>query len=70
MFMSTITEGFQYDGAIMITASHLPFNRNGLKFFVAEGGLESSDIKALIALAQKKRIIRKLGAAAIRRWTS
>ena len=54
MFMSTITEGFQYDGAIMITASHLPFNRNGLKFFVAEGGLESSDIKALIALAQKE----------------
>lgn len=54
MFMSTITEGFGYDGAIMITASHLPFNRNGLKFFVQEGGLESSDIKEVIAIAQKE----------------
>lgn len=32
MFMSTVTDGFQCDGAIMLTASHLPFNRNGLKF--------------------------------------
>lgn len=54
MFMSTITDGFSYDGSIMITASHLPFNRNGLKFFVKEGGLESSDIKELIALAEEK----------------
>ena len=54
MFMSTITEGFGYDGAIMITASHLPFNRNGLKFFVQEGGLESSAIKEVIAIAQKE----------------
>ncbi len=32
--------GHQYDGAIMITASHLPFHRNGFKFFTAEGGAE------------------------------
>lgn len=32
MFMSTVTDGYQCDGAIMLTASHLPFNRNGLKF--------------------------------------
>ena len=30
MFMSTITPSFECDGAIMLTASHLPFNRNGL----------------------------------------
>ena len=53
MFMSTITEGFEYDGSIMITASHLPFNRNGMKFFVKEGGLESSDIKEVIAVAEE-----------------
>ncbi len=52
MFMTTVTDGYRYDGAIMITASHLPFNRNGLKFFVREGGLEASDIEELIALAE------------------
>ena len=28
------------------TANHLPFNRNGLKFFTAEGGLNKPDITA------------------------
>ena len=51
MFMSTITAGFECDGAIMLTASHLPFNRNGLKFFTAQGGLEKQDISDLLALA-------------------
>ena len=40
MFMATVTEGYAYDGTVMITASHLPFNRNGFKFFTAGGGLE------------------------------
>ncbi len=52
MFMSTITEGFKFDGSVMVTASHLPFNRNGFKFFTANGGLESSDIKQIIAFAE------------------
>ncbi|MEZ4627859.1 MAG: hypothetical protein R2912_07165 [Eubacteriales bacterium] len=30
--VSTVTKGFEYDGAIMLTASHLPRNRNGMKF--------------------------------------
>ncbi len=51
MFMATVTPGFEYHGAVMITASHLPWNRNGLKFFTAAGGLESGDIKAILALA-------------------
>jgi phosphomannomutase len=51
MFMSTITAEFECDGAIMLTASHLPFNRNGLKFFTTEGGLEKQDISAILALA-------------------
>ena len=51
MFMSTITAGFECDGAIMLTASHLPFNRNGLKFFTAQGGLEKQDISDILALA-------------------
>ena len=52
MFMSTVTEGYLYDGSVMITASHLPFNRNGFKFFTAQGGLESSDIKQILAYAE------------------
>ncbi|NEO85728.1 MAG: phosphomannomutase/phosphoglucomutase [Spirulina sp. SIO3F2] len=51
MFMSTVTPEFGCDGAIMLTASHLPFNRNGLKFFTAQGGLGKPDIKAILALA-------------------
>jgi len=51
MFMSTVTEGYTFDGSVMITASHLPFNRNGFKFFTAEGGLEKSDIKEILAYA-------------------
>ncbi len=52
MFMSTVTEGYMFDGSIMITASHLPFNRNGFKFFTAGGGLESANIKEILAFAE------------------
>ena len=52
MFMTTVIEGYEYDGSIMLTASHLPFNRNGLKFFTKDGGLEKADITAILELAQ------------------
>ena len=52
MFMSTVTEGYLFDGSVMITASHLPFNRNGFKFFTAEGGLEKADIKEILEYAE------------------
>lgn len=52
MFMSTVIAGHEYDGSIMLTASHLPFNRNGLKFFTNEGGLEKGDITAILEIAQ------------------
>lgn len=47
-FMSTIFPEIAADGGIMITASHLPFNKNGMKFFTAEGGLNKGDIKELL----------------------
>ena len=53
MFMTTVTDGYRYDGSIMLTASHLPFNRNGLKFFTPEGGLEKADITAVLELADE-----------------
>ncbi|MBS5842923.1 MAG: phosphomannomutase/phosphoglucomutase [Clostridiales bacterium] len=63
MFMTTVMEGYQYDGSIMLTASHLPFNRNGLKFFTKDGGLEKGDITKILELAQDKIYTRagKLG---------
>ncbi len=51
MFMSTVFENHLCDGSIMLTASHLPFNRNGLKFFICEGGLGKEDIKEILTLA-------------------
>ncbi len=39
------------DGSLMITASHLPYNRNGLKFFSENGGLEGNDIKEILTMA-------------------
>ena len=52
MFMSTIFEDYRCDGAIMITASHLPFNRNGFKYFDRDGGLNKEDISHIIDCAQ------------------
>lgn len=51
MFMSIVFEQTKFDGAIMITASHLPFNRNGLKFFDKDGGLEHDDITEILKIA-------------------
>ena len=53
MYMSIITPGFQPDGSIMITASHHPYDKNGLKFFVEEGGLEGGDVEKLLRAAQE-----------------
>ncbi|MBR7133094.1 MAG: phosphomannomutase/phosphoglucomutase [Clostridia bacterium] len=49
MFMTTVD--LKTDAAIEITASHHPFDRNGLKFFTPEGGLDGSDISEIVALA-------------------
>jgi len=48
MFMSTIFAELNFDGAIMLTASHLPYNRNGMKFFTKAGGLEKTEITELL----------------------
>ncbi|MBQ1914153.1 MAG: phosphomannomutase/phosphoglucomutase, partial [Selenomonadaceae bacterium] len=44
MFMSIVFEETKMDGSIMITASHLPYNRNGMKFFTRDGGTEKGDV--------------------------
>lgn len=56
MFMTTID--LEADAAIQITASHHPFDRNGLKFFIKSGGLEGSDIAEILDLADNgERVI-------------
>ena len=52
MFMATVTEGFMFDGSVMATASHLPYERNGFKFFTAGGGFEKADIKEILTIAE------------------
>lgn len=56
MFMSTVFPKYKCDGAIMITASHLPFNRNGFKYFDKDGGLNKGDIAEIISLAETVEI--------------
>lgn len=52
MYMSLITEGFGCDGSVMITASHHPSDRNGLKFFTKAGGIDSRDLDAILDIAE------------------
>ncbi|MBO4862464.1 MAG: phosphomannomutase/phosphoglucomutase, partial [Firmicutes bacterium] len=52
MFMATVNDEISPEGAVMITASHLPSERNGLKFFTREGGLDKKDISEIIKIAE------------------
>ena len=56
MFMSTKFGETDFDGAMMVTASHLPFNRNGLKFFSREAGVEKSDIREILETAARVKL--------------
>ncbi len=50
MFMSVLD--LKCDGAVQITASHHPWERNGLKFFTPDGGVEGSDISKILVDAE------------------
>ena len=51
MFQSTVYEESSFDGSLMITASHLPFNRNGIKFFTREGGIGHDELTEIMQTA-------------------
>lgn len=53
MFMSTVFPEIKANGSIMLTASHLPWNRNGMKFFAPSGGLNKSDITEILTRASE-----------------
>lgn len=51
MFMTTVD--LRCEAAVQITASHHPYDRNGLKFFTKKGGLDSGDLDAVIENTKK-----------------
>ncbi|MCR4925055.1 MAG: phosphomannomutase/phosphoglucomutase [Clostridiales bacterium] len=66
MFMTTVK--LECDGAVQITASHHPFNKNGLKFFTRGGGLEGSDIEAVLQNAQDGRFVEASAKGSIKEY--
>ena len=51
MFMTTVN--LDVAGAIEITASHHPYDKNGLKFFTRLGGLDGKDIEEILSYAEE-----------------
>ena len=52
MYMSLLTEGFEADASVMVTASHHPSDRNGLKFFLPTGGISATELSMILSIAQ------------------
>lgn len=52
MFILLKKSDFGCDGSIMITASHMPFDKNGLKFFTLDGGVDSKDLDEILTIAE------------------
>lgn len=52
MFMATLD--LDCEASVQITASHHPFDKNGLKFFTKDGGLNPEDIEEILVFAQEE----------------
>ena len=57
MFILLKQSDFGCDASVMITASHMPYDRNGLKFFTTEGGLDGKDIDEILQIAASEDFI-------------
>ena len=51
MYMSIVSLELPVDGAVMVTASHHPADKNGLKFFLPSGGISGEDVTELLHAA-------------------
>lgn len=51
MFMTTVN--LDVAGSVEITASHHPYDKNGLKFFTRLGGLDGKDIEEILFYAEE-----------------
>ncbi len=56
MFMSTVDSKLAADGGVMVTASHLPPDRNGFKFFTTSGGYTKADVTAMLEAAFEREV--------------
>ncbi|MEN8227382.1 MAG: phosphomannomutase/phosphoglucomutase [Bacteroidota bacterium] len=66
MFMTTIDPDLGVEGGVMLTASHLPFNRNGMKFFTGKGGFDKNNISDLLQIASKGEFTAAKGTGEVR----
>ncbi|MDE7463941.1 MAG: phosphomannomutase/phosphoglucomutase [Clostridiales bacterium] len=66
-FLVTKFPSMLADGSIMITASHHPKDINGLKFFTADGGVNSAELDEIIALAEAGEKSPSAGSATVLR---
>lgn len=57
MYMSQVMDFYEFDGAVMITGGHQPYNMNGFKFFTKEGILAEEDVQWIISKAYKYAFI-------------
>ena len=67
MFMMTRFDETDCDGSVMVTASHHPANRNGLKFFTRSGGIDVGDLDKIITYAAEDKAVRGNSAKVYRR---
>ena len=56
MFMTTIDEKTLADGAIMVTASHQPPEKNGFKFMTEDGGITGDEVTELLKIASAAEV--------------
>lgn len=54
--MYSAIENLKCTASIEITASHLPYDQNGLKFFTKDGGFEAEDIRRMIEIGEVMEI--------------
>ena len=64
MFMTTVTKNCT--AAVQITASHHPYDKNGLKFFTKAGGFEGDEIKTVLEYADAAKDVKTAAPAAQR----
>lgn len=57
MFILLKQSDFGCDASVMITASHMPSDRNGLKFFTPDGGLDGKDIDEILNIAERGEFV-------------
>ena len=55
MFMATVKKNCT--ASIQITASHHPYDKNGLKFFTKEGGFEGDEIRTVLEYAEAAKTV-------------